>query len=71
MQAHHLLGCGAAVNQRDSRGLTPLHRAAALAHLDGYKEIYEYLLVSEAWGGEKWGDFGSVGPVLMTENGVI
>jgi hypothetical protein len=33
------------VNQRDSRGLTPLHRAAFLAHQDGYLEIYEYLLV--------------------------
>ncbi|GAX86038.1 hypothetical protein CEUSTIGMA_g13453.t1 [Chlamydomonas eustigma] len=41
---HHLLNCGAEVNQRDSRGLTPLHRAAYLAHLDGYIEIYEYLL---------------------------
>ena len=33
------------MNQRDSRGLTPLHRAAFLAHQDGYLEIYEYLLV--------------------------
>lgn len=46
-QAHHLLNNGAAVNQRDSKsGWTPLHRAAHLAHLDGYLEIYEYLLVS-------------------------
>ncbi|KIZ07315.1 (acyl-carrier-protein) S-malonyltransferase [Monoraphidium neglectum] len=42
--AHHLLNNGAAVNQRDSQGWTPLHRAAHLAHLDGYLEIYEYLL---------------------------
>eukprot|EP00983_Pelagomonas_calceolata_P090436 1157419-Pelagomonas_calceolata.AAC.12 len=41
---HHLLNNGAEVNQRDPRGLTPLHRAAHLAHLDGYLEIYEYLL---------------------------
>lgn len=41
---HHLLNQGAEVNQQDSRGLTPLHRAAHLAHLDGYMEIYEYLL---------------------------
>jgi [acyl-carrier-protein] S-malonyltransferase len=35
-----------AVNQRDfARGFTPLHRAAALAHMTGYLEIYEYLLV--------------------------
>jgi hypothetical protein len=44
-QAHHLLNNGAAVNQRDSQGWTPLHRAAHLAHLDDYLEIYEYLLV--------------------------
>lgn len=41
---HHLLNCGAHVNQRDPRGFTPLHRAAHLAHLDGYLEMYEYLL---------------------------
>eukprot|EP00878_Enallax_costatus_P040004 GHUV01045964.1.p1 GENE.GHUV01045964.1~~GHUV01045964.1.p1 ORF type:complete len:274 (+),score=71.71 GHUV01045964.1:335-1156(+) len=41
---HHLLNNGAVVNQSDSRGWTPLHRAAHLAHLDGYMEIYEYLL---------------------------
>ncbi|PNW86481.1 hypothetical protein CHLRE_02g088250v5 [Chlamydomonas reinhardtii] len=41
---HHLLNLGAHVNQRDPRGLTPLHRAAHLAHLDGYLELYEYLL---------------------------
>ncbi|KXZ47596.1 hypothetical protein GPECTOR_34g755 [Gonium pectorale] len=41
---HHLLNLGASVNQRDPRGLTPLHRAAHLAHLDGYLEIYELLL---------------------------
>ncbi|KAF5836458.1 hypothetical protein DUNSADRAFT_5905 [Dunaliella salina] len=41
---HHLLNQGGEVNQRDPRGLTPLHRAAHLAHLDGYVEIYEYLL---------------------------
>jgi len=45
VQVHHLLNNGAEVNQRDPRGLTPLHRAAHLAHLDGYLEIYEYLLV--------------------------
>ncbi len=27
------------------QGFTPLHRAAYLAHHDGYLEIYEYLLV--------------------------
>ncbi|KAI8476564.1 MAG: acyl transferase/acyl hydrolase/lysophospholipase [Monoraphidium minutum] len=42
--AHHLLNSGAAVNQRDGQGWTPLHRAAHLAHLDGYLEIFEYLL---------------------------
>ncbi|MEW5315467.1 MAG: hypothetical protein WDW38_006893 [Sanguina aurantia] len=41
---HHLLNQGAEINQRDPRGLTPLHRAAYLAHLDGYVEVYEYLL---------------------------
>ncbi|PNH05235.1 hypothetical protein TSOC_008529 [Tetrabaena socialis] len=41
---HHLLNCGASVNQPDPRGFTPLHRAAHLAHLDGYLELYEYLL---------------------------
>lgn len=44
-QAHHLLNLGAAVNQPDARGWTPLHRAAVLAHLDGYLELYEFLLV--------------------------
>jgi hypothetical protein len=42
-----------AVNQRDfARGFTPLHRAAALAHVagGGYLEIYEYLLVRRAGG---------------------
>lgn len=42
---HHLLSNGGEVNQRDVKGFTPLHRAAYLAHLDGYAEIYEYLLV--------------------------
>jgi [acyl-carrier-protein] S-malonyltransferase len=42
---HHLLNNGAEVNQRDDKGFTPLHRAAYLAHYDGYLEIYEYLLV--------------------------
>ncbi|PSC70866.1 malonyl -acyl carrier transacylase [Micractinium conductrix] len=41
---HHLLNNGAEINQRDPRGFTPLHRAAYLAHYDGYLEIYEYLL---------------------------
>ncbi|KAK9843971.1 hypothetical protein WJX81_000807 [Elliptochloris bilobata] len=41
---HHLLNCGAEINQRDDRGFTPLHRAAYLAHYDGYMEIFEYLL---------------------------
>eukprot|EP00198_Chlamydomonas_reinhardtii_P012419 XP_001701756.1 predicted protein [Chlamydomonas reinhardtii] len=45
---HHLLNLGAHVNQRDPRGLTPLHRAAHLAHLDGYLELYEYLLAPRA-----------------------
>lgn len=44
-KVHHLLNLGALVNQRDGQGWTPLHRAAHLAHLDGYPEIYEYLLV--------------------------
>lgn len=42
---HHLLNMGAEVNQRDEKGFTPLHRAAYLAHYDGYLELYEYLLV--------------------------
>jgi len=41
---HHLLNLGAEINQRDSKGFTPLHRAAFLSHFDGYLEIYEYLL---------------------------
>lgn len=44
-QMHHLLNNGAEVNQRDDRGFTALHRAAYLAHYDGYLELYEYLLV--------------------------
>lgn len=44
MQLHHLLNNGAEINQRDEKGFTPLHRAAYLAHYDGYMEIYEYLL---------------------------
>ncbi len=45
MQIHHLLNNGAEINQRDDKGWTPLHRAAHLAHYDGYLELYEYLLV--------------------------
>eukprot|EP01025_Chloroclados_australasicus_P047430 TRINITY_DN5308_c1_g1_i2.p2 TRINITY_DN5308_c1_g1~~TRINITY_DN5308_c1_g1_i2.p2 ORF type:complete len:531 (+),score=73.37 TRINITY_DN5308_c1_g1_i2:121-1713(+) len=41
---HHLLNNGAEINQRDNKGFTPLHRAAYLAHYEGYLEIYEYLL---------------------------
>ena len=42
---HHILrNCPVAINQRDPRGFTPLHRAAYLAQYDGYLEIYEYLL---------------------------
>lgn len=37
--------CPQTLNQRDNRGFTALHRAAYLAHHDGYLEIYEYLLV--------------------------
>lgn len=37
------------MNQRDDKGFTPLHRAAYLAHYDGYLEIYEYLLVGAGW----------------------
>lgn len=44
---HHLLNNGADVNQRDDKGLTPLHRTAHLAQYDGYAEIYEYLLVGD------------------------
>lgn len=44
-QIHFFLNNGAEVNQRDDKGFTPLHRAAYLAHYDGYLEIYEYLLV--------------------------
>ena len=44
-QVHHLLNMGAEINQRDDKGFTALHRAAYLAHHDGYMEIYEYLLV--------------------------
>lgn len=46
VQVHHLLNNGAEINQRDEKGFTPLHRAAYLAHYDGYMEIYEYLLVN-------------------------
>ena len=49
LQIHHLLNTGAEVNQRDDKGFTPLHRAAYLAHYDGYLEIYEYLLVGAGW----------------------
>lgn len=45
---HHLLNNKAEVNQRDEKGMTPLHRAAFLAQYDGYLELYEYLLVSLA-----------------------
>lgn len=45
MQINHLLDLGAEINQRDDKGFTPLHRAAYLAHYEGYLEIYEYLLV--------------------------
>ena len=42
---HHILRhCPEAINQRDPRGFTPLHRAAYLAQYDGYLELYEYLL---------------------------
>ena len=45
-QLHHIIrNCPEAVNQRDGRGLTALHRAAFLAQYEGYMEIYEYLLV--------------------------
>jgi [acyl-carrier-protein] S-malonyltransferase len=35
MLAHLVEDLGAEVNQADDRGLTPLHRAAYLAHYDG------------------------------------
>ena len=42
---HHIIrNCPQAINQRDIRGFTPLHRAAYLAQYDGYMELYEYLL---------------------------
>jgi len=41
---HHILNNGGVVNQRDAKGFTALHRAAYLAHFEGYLEIYEYLL---------------------------
>jgi len=42
---HHLLrNVPECVNLRDSKGFTPLHRAAYLAQFDGYLEIFEYLL---------------------------
>jgi ankyrin repeat protein len=41
---HHLVNCGAEVNQRDPKGFTPLHRAAYLAHLDGYLEASRSLI---------------------------
>jgi ankyrin repeat protein len=46
---HHQLNNGAAINQGDAKGITPLHRAAAMAHIDGYLEIYELLLVGVLW----------------------
>lgn len=49
LQMHHLLNSGAEVNQRDEKGFTPLHRAAYLAHYNGYLELYEYLLVRLPW----------------------
>jgi len=46
---HHLINLGAEVNQRDTKsGMTPLHRAAYLSHVNGYLEIYEYLLTRGA-----------------------
>ena len=48
LQIHLFLNMGAEINQRDDKGFTPLHRAAYLAHYDGYLEIYEYLLVCPA-----------------------
>ena len=42
--ALNLLNLGAEVNQKDARGYTPLHRAAFLAHIEGYMELYEFLL---------------------------
>jgi [acyl-carrier-protein] S-malonyltransferase len=48
-QLHHIIrNCPEAINQRDGRGLTALHRAAFLAQYEGYMEIYEYLLVRAA-----------------------
>lgn len=46
LQINYLLDLGAEINQRDEKGFTPLHRAAYLAHYEGYLEIYEFLLVS-------------------------
>ena len=48
-QMHHLLNNKAEVNQRDEKGMTPLHRAAFLAQYDGYLELYEYLLVTSGF----------------------
>jgi hypothetical protein len=48
---------------------TPLHRAAHLAHLDGYVEIYEYLLVRR-WGrGRRGGGVNLQGQVLNQHEG--
>ena len=42
---HHILRhVPECINQRYSKGFTPLHRAAYLAQFDGYLEIFEYLL---------------------------
>jgi len=42
---HHIVRAAPeCVNQRDPKGMTPLHRAAYLAQFDGYLEIFEYLL---------------------------
>ena len=42
---HHIIRhVPSCVNQRDTKGFTPLHRPAYLAQYDGYLEIFEYLL---------------------------
>ena len=73
---HHLINLGAPVNQRDAKGLTPLHRASYLAHNNGFLEIYEYLLSRGADPAVESEDYeaylrpGRKTPVMMADKSV-